>query len=60
MRKLYNTNSQITSDLSKNKGHFKNYFKIKYSKKNGASNKRIISLFNTGLLFFNIAFESTN
>lgn len=44
---------------SKNKGHFKNYFKIKYSKKNGASNKRIISLFNTGLLFFNIAFEST-
>ena len=44
---------------SKNKGHFKNYFKIKYSKKNGANNKRIISLFNTGLIFFNLAFEST-
>lgn len=44
---------------SKNKGHFKNYFKIKYSKKNRAGNKRIISLFNTGLLFFNLAFEST-
>ena len=38
---------------------FKNYFKIKYSKKNGANNKRIISLFNTGLIFFNLAFEST-
>ena len=49
----------LGSYYSKNKGHFKNYFKIKYSKKNGASNKRIISLFNTGLLFFNIAFEST-
>ena len=44
---------------SKNKGHFKNYFKIKYSKKNGDNNKRIISLFNTGLIFFNLAFEST-
>ena len=49
----------IGSDYSKNKNHFKNCFKIKCSKKNGNGNKRIFSLFNTGLYFFNLAFEST-
>ncbi len=49
----------LGADYSKNKTHFKNWLKIKYSKKNGCSNKRIFSLFNTGLLFFNFAFEST-
>ena len=44
---------------SKNKGHFKNCFKFRYSKKNGSNYKRTFSLFNTGLLFFNLAFEST-
>ena len=42
-----------------NRKNFKNYFEMNYSKKNGANNKRIISLFNTGLIFFNLAFEST-
>lgn len=49
----------IGSDYSKNKNHFKNCFKIKCSKKNGNGNKRIFSLFNTGLYSFNLAFEST-
>lgn len=48
----------LGSDYSKNKPHFKNHFKIKYSKKNGLSNKRTLSLFNTGLLFFNLAIDS--
>jgi hypothetical protein len=49
----------LGADYSKNKNHFKNCFKIRYSKKNGFNNKRTFSLFNTGLFFFNLAFEST-
>ena len=49
----------LGADYSKNKNHFKNCFKIKYSKKNGSNHKRTFSLFNTGLFFFNLAFEST-
>ena len=49
----------LGADYSKNKNHFKNCFKIRYSKKNGSNYKRTFSLFNTGLLFFNLAFEST-
>lgn len=49
----------LGADYTKNKNHFKNCFKIRYSKKNGSGNKRTFSLFNTGLFFFNLAFEST-
>ena len=49
----------LGADYSKNKNHYKNCFKIRYSKRNGNGNKRIISLFNTGLFFFNLAFETT-
>ena len=49
----------LGSDYTKNKSHFKNCFKIRYSRKNGSGNKRTFSLFNTGLFFFNLAFEST-
>jgi hypothetical protein len=49
----------LGADYSKNKNHFKNCFKIRYSKKIGSGNKRTFSLFNTGLFFFNLAFEST-
>ena len=49
----------LGADYSINKNHFKNCFKIKYSKKNGSNHKRTFSLFNTGLFFFNLAFEST-
>lgn len=49
----------LGADYSKNKNHFKNCFKFRYSKKNGNGNKRVFSLFNTGLFFFNLAFEST-
>lgn len=45
-------------DYSKNCHHFHKYFKIKYSKKNGGNYKRTFSLFNTGLYFFNLAYES--
>lgn len=48
----------LGADYSKNKNHYKNYFKIKYSKKNGKNFKRTISLFNTGLIYFNLAFCS--
>ena len=47
-------------DYSKNKGHFKNWFKFRASKKNGSNFKRCFSLFNTGLFFFNLAFCSYN
>lgn len=46
----------LGSDYSKNKNHFKNYLKIKYSRKNGSNSKRSFSLFNTGLMYFNLAF----
>ena len=46
-------------DYSKNKNHFPNYLKIRYSKKNGNNFKRTFSLFNTGLLYFNLAFCSS-
>ena len=48
----------LGSDYSKNKNHFKSFFQIRCSKKNGKCSKRIISLFNTGLTYFNLAFES--
>ena len=47
-------------DYSKGKGHFKTPFKIRYSKRNGQNFKRTVSLFNTGLFFFNLAFNSPN
>ena len=50
----------LGADYSKNKSHFKHFFKFRCSKKNGANFKRTISLFNTGLLFFNLAFSSTS
>ena len=46
----------LGADYSKNKNHFKHYLKIRYSKKNGSNSKRCFSLFNTGLLYFNLAF----
>ena len=46
-------------DYSKNKNHFKNFLKIKSSKKNGGSFKRTFSFFNTGLFYFNLAFCCT-
>ena len=49
----------LGADYSKNKSHFKNYLKIRCSKKNGSNLKRIISLFNVGLIYFNLAFCST-
>ena len=49
----------LGADYSKNKNHFKNCFKIRYSRKNLSNYKRTFSLFNTGLFFFNLAFEST-
>lgn len=48
----------LGSDYCKNQNHFKNFFKIKVSKKNGGGFKRILSLFNTGLIFFNLAYDS--
>lgn len=48
----------LGSDYTKNKNHFKSYFKIRHSRKNKNSNRRTLSLFNTGLFFFNLAFES--
>lgn len=50
----------LGADYSKNQHHYKKYFKFKCSKKNGKNFKRTISLFNTGLTFFNIAFESSH
>ena len=49
----------IGIDYSKNKHHFNKFFRIRYSKKNKSHFKRIFSLFNTGLYFFNLAFDST-
>lgn len=49
----------LGADYSKNCNTYKNWFKIKYSRKNGNSKKRTMSLFNTGLFFFNLAFESS-
>ena len=49
----------LGADYTKNKNHFKSYLKIKYSKRNGSNFKRIFSLFNTGLLYWNIAFCCT-
>ena len=48
----------LGADYCKNQSHFKNFFKIKVSKKNGGSFKHILSLFNTGLIFFNLAYDS--
>ena len=48
----------LGADYSKSKSHFKPYFKIRTSKRNGKCSKRLVSLFNTGLLYFNFAFET--
>lgn len=45
-------------DCSKNQNGIKSIFKFRNSKKNGGKTKRIFSLFNTGLNFFNLVFES--
>ena len=45
-------------DYSKNSHNYNNCFKFRCSKKNGKNNKRTFSLFNTGLMFFNLAFET--
>lgn len=50
----------LGANYSKNKKNLKNRLYIRYSKKNGANFKRTLSLFNTGLFFFNLAFNSTN
>ena len=50
----------IGADYSKNQRHHKNYYQFRYSKKNGKNFKRTMSLFNAGLTFFNLAFESTH
>lgn len=49
----------LGSDYSKNRNHFNISFNFRISKSNGANKKRTFSLFNTGLFFFNLAFEST-
>jgi len=51
----------LGSDYCKNKSHHKSHLKIRYSKKNptNSKTKRVISLFNTGLTFFNLAFCSS-
>ena len=46
----------LGSDYSKNKNHFKNYLKIRCSKRNGDRFRKTMSLFNTGLFFFHLAF----
>lgn len=46
----------LGADYSKNKSTFKDFLKIRCSKKNGASLKKAFSLFNTGLFYFNLAF----
>lgn len=48
----------IGVDYSKNKNHFNNHFKLRISKKNGSGRKRTLSLFNTGLTLFHMAFNS--
>ena len=48
----------LGSDYTKNQKGIKSIFKFRNSKKNGEKTKRIFSLFNTGLNFFNLAFES--
>lgn len=46
----------LGADYSKSKNHFKNYLKIRCSKTNGSCFKKTISLFNTGLFYFHLAF----
>lgn len=48
----------LGADYAKNKGHFPNYLKIRYSKRNGSTYMRTFSLFNTGLMYFNLAYCS--
>lgn len=49
----------LGSDYSKNQNRLRTFFIFKYSKKIGSKNcKRTISLFNTGLTFFHLAFEA--
>lgn len=47
-------------DYSLRKNSYRNYFKLRHSKKNGKNNLRTTSLFNTGLTFFNLAFETSH
>lgn len=49
----------LGSDYCKSITHCKNYLKFRYSKNNGKSKKRTMSLFKSGLFFFNLAYEST-
>ena len=56
----------IGAEYSKSKGKISKYFKITYSKRvstNSESKKtsnyrRFVSIFNTGLILFNLAYES--
>ena len=56
----------IGTEYSKAKSHISKYFKIRYSKrvstnsenKKTSNYKRFLSLFNTGLILFNLAYES--
>ena len=46
----------LGSDYSKSKNHFKNYLRIRCSKKNGGNFTKTFSLLNTGLFYFNLGF----
>ena len=55
----------IGADYSKGKSHVSKFFKFRYSKRVSSKNnskrpnyKRFYSLFNTGLILFNLAYES--
>lgn len=47
-------------DYSKNSNKYQNNLKIHYYKKEKTGIKRLFSLFNTGLLYFNLLFNSHN
>ena len=47
-------------DYSKNSSKYQNNLKIYYCKKEKEGIKRVFSLFNTGLLYFNLLFNSNN
>ena len=47
-------------DYSKNSSKYQNNLKIHYCKKEKDRIKRLFSLFNTGLLYFNLLFNSNN
>lgn len=49
----------LGADYSKNKNHMQKYLQFRCSKRNGRNSKRTLSLFNTGLFYFNLAFCCT-